>query len=92
MGFPCECDPRPTGGQQCCVDGRCREGQRVNKFDECGYFAFGGSTTLVLFQPDAIRFDSDLQTNSDNQLETLVKVGTGIGRSTGKYKVNKQAD
>ena len=39
-------------------------------------FAFGGSTTLVLFQPGAITFDADLLKNSNMQLETLVKVGT----------------
>jgi phosphatidylserine decarboxylase len=56
--------------------------QQVKKFDQHGYFAFGGSTTLVLFRPGAIAFDSDLQHNSDAQLETLVKVGNRIGEAT----------
>jgi len=79
INFPCEC----KNGNQC-VDGVCYEGKTFNKFSDHGYFAFGGSTTLVLFQPGSIAFDNDLLANSDNQLETLVKVGTRIGVSTGK--------
>jgi phosphatidylserine decarboxylase len=84
--FACTCDPKPADGAPCCVDGRCQVGRSVRKFDDCGTFAFGGSTTLVLFRPGAISFDKDLRLNSDQQLETLVKVGTSLGRATGKYK------
>jgi phosphatidylserine decarboxylase len=83
--FDCTCNPKPLDGK-CCEDGRCQIGKNVKKFQDCGAFAFGGSTTLVLFQPGAIIFDNDLITNSENQLETLVKVGNSLGRSTGKYK------
>jgi len=44
--------------------------------------AFGGSTVLLLFPPNSIEFDKDLVVNSANALETLVKVGTSIGRAT----------
>lgn len=37
-----------------------QEGQRYEKGDEMGYFAFGGSTTIALFQEGSIEFDSDL--------------------------------
>lgn len=87
IGFTCVCNPPPADGAVCCVDGRCMVGKTVNKFDDAGYFAFGGSTTLVLFQPGAIHFDSDLVQNSDRQLETLVKVGMSLGKSTGKCAV-----
>jgi len=70
----CTCGTTPP-----CSDGRCQVGKTVNKFDDFGYFAFGGSTTLVLFEPGAILFDPDLLANSDNQLETLVKVGSRLG-------------
>ncbi|KAL0489356.1 phosphatidylserine decarboxylase [Acrasis kona] len=57
------------------------EGKKVEKGDEHGYFAFGGSTVLLFFLPNAIQFDSDLLANSDKGLETLVKMGESIGRS-----------
>ncbi len=49
--------------------------------DEHGYFAFGGSTILVLFQGQKIEFDKDLVENSEKCIETIVKVGNSIGRS-----------
>jgi len=83
--FDCTCNPPPADGH-CCEDGRCQVGRRVEKFTDLGCFAFGGSTTLVLFQPGSIHFDNDLMANSGQQLETLVKVGTSLGRATGKFK------
>jgi len=59
-----------------------KEGQTVKKGDEIGYFAFGGSTILVLFKPGTIKFDSDLLVNSSKPIETLVKFGTSLGTST----------
>ncbi|EEQ90919.2 phosphatidylserine decarboxylase [Blastomyces dermatitidis ER-3] len=54
-------------------------GQKVARGDELGYFKFGGSTLLVLFEPGKIAFDSDLVGNSLGALETLVRVGMSIG-------------
>lgn len=48
------------------------EGERVHRAEELGYFAFGGSTLLVLFEPGKMRFDDDLVDNSNGALETLV--------------------
>jgi phosphatidylserine decarboxylase len=56
---------------------------RVKKGDPHGFFAFGGSTVLLFFEPGAIQFDSDLVENSKKKLETLLKVNTRIGCSTG---------
>ena len=54
-------------------------GNVVKKGDEMGYFAYGGSTIVTVFQKDKVKFDSDLITSSDNALETIVRVGEHIG-------------
>ncbi|KAK9459893.1 phosphatidylserine decarboxylase-domain-containing protein [Lipomyces oligophaga] len=59
-----------------------KEGQRVCRSDQLGYFKFGGSTILVLFQHDRMNWDSDLTTNSSTALETLIQVGMSVGHST----------
>lgn len=85
IGFNCSCPAESLAvGSLCCEDGRCQVGTSVKKFGDCGWFQFGGSTTLLLFQPGTIEFDADLVRNSANQLETLVKVGASLGRATGK--------
>lgn len=47
----------------------------VKKMDEKGYFKFGGSTVVLVFEKDTVTFSQDLITNSENRKETLVKVG-----------------
>jgi phosphatidylserine decarboxylase len=47
----------------------------VQKMQEKGYFKFGGSTVVLLFQKNKIRFSDDLVENSANGFETLVKLG-----------------
>ncbi|KAI9742187.1 MAG: hypothetical protein M1818_004087 [Claussenomyces sp. TS43310] len=54
-------------------------GERVKRAEELGYFKFGGSTLLLLFEPGALKFDSDLVDNSKGALETLLRVGMSIG-------------
>jgi phosphatidylserine decarboxylase len=58
----------------------CQEGSVLEKGDEIGYFAFGGSTILVLFKEGTMSFDEDLLHNSNKPIETLVKMGTSMGR------------
>lgn len=58
-----------------------KAGERVERMEELGYFQFGGSTLIVLFEPNKIKFDSDLVSNSNEALETLVKVGMSIGHT-----------
>lgn len=53
-------------------------GDTVARGEELGYFAFGGSTVVTLFQAGAVQFDHDLLTNSAKAVETIVKVGNGI--------------
>lgn len=55
------------------------EGQDVKRGQELGYFAFGGSTIVVLFERGAVEWDEDLVINGRACLETLVRVGMGIG-------------
>lgn len=59
-------------------------GQQVERMDEHGYFAFGGSTIVVLFEPNSIQFDEDLLRSSKERIEMLVKVGMKVGLSTRK--------
>lgn len=56
-----------------------QDGQTVTKGDEIGYFKFGGSTIILLFENERFRFDSDLIANSKTKVETLVRVGQSIG-------------
>ncbi|KAL3496774.1 phosphatidylserine decarboxylase-domain-containing protein [Aspergillus germanicus] len=54
-------------------------GEKVSRAEELGYFKFGGSTLIVLFEEGKINFDSDLVDNSRGALETLVRVGMSVG-------------
>jgi len=56
------------------------EGQEIKRGDEFGYFAFGGSTIVVLFERGTVEWDEDLLINGRASLETLVRVGMGIGK------------
>jgi phosphatidylserine decarboxylase len=72
------------------------EGDHVKRGQEFGYFAFGnrflfvvyvvltfgvgGSTIVVLFEKGKVEWDEDLLINGRASLETLVRVGMGIGR------------
>ncbi|ORZ28758.1 phosphatidylserine decarboxylase-domain-containing protein [Lobosporangium transversale] len=59
-----------------------KPGQEVERMEEHGYFAFGGSTIVLLFEPDSIQFDEDLLQSSKEQIEMLVRVGMRVGIST----------
>jgi phosphatidylserine decarboxylase len=47
-------------------------GENVKRAEELGYFKFGGSTILLLFEDGSMKFDDDLVDNSNGALETLV--------------------
>ncbi|CAL5377770.1 unnamed protein product [Camellia sinensis] len=75
-----------------------KKGDHVQKGDEFGYFSFGGSTVICMFEKrivngwvfslcgtmDTIKIDKDLLANSARSLETLVSVGMTLGVSTKK--------
>ena len=52
---------------------------KIEKGEEKGYFSFGGSTTILLFEKDSIEIDKDLIENSRKNLETKVYMGEKIG-------------
>ncbi|KAK6597682.1 phosphatidylserine decarboxylase [Botrytis cinerea] len=54
-------------------------GENVKRAEELGYFKFGGSTILLLFEDGVMRYDDDLVGNSSQALETLIRVGMSIG-------------
>ncbi|WP_146408825.1 phosphatidylserine decarboxylase [Allorhodopirellula heiligendammensis] len=56
-----------------------REGAPVAKGSEKGYFRFGGSSTIVIFPPGRVQFDSDLIENSRQHRELYARVGDHLG-------------
>jgi len=54
-------------------------GKKVNKGDEKGYFSFGGSCLVILFEKGTIAFDEDLVQNSQKGLETKANFGESLG-------------
>jgi len=52
---------------------------KVKKGEEKGYFAFGGSSVLMLIDSNKINIDTDILTNTKNGFETTVKMGEKIG-------------
>ena len=59
-----------------------RSGTTVAKGDEKGYFRFGGSSTLMLFEPGRVRLADDLIEQSRNQCELYARVGDRLGTAT----------
>ncbi|KAJ5749322.1 uncharacterized protein N7511_011018 [Penicillium nucicola] len=58
-----------------------KAGEKVTRAEELGYFKFGGSTLLILFEEGKVNFDRDLVDNSKGALETLIRVGMSVGHS-----------
>lgn len=59
------------------------QGATVQRGDELGYFAYGGSTVIAVFPPEAqVEWDADLKKNSQElNMETMVRVGERLGVS-----------
>ena len=51
------------------------------KGDEKGYFSFGGSCIVLLFEPHSIQFDQDLVEASQKNIETRCLMGQPLGRA-----------
>ena len=54
------------------------EKENFSKGEEKGYFRFGGSTVVLLFQKDKIKLDDDILENIDKEIK--VKLFENIGR------------
>ncbi|CAF2583192.1 unnamed protein product [Rotaria sp. Silwood2] len=71
--------------------------QSIEKGDELGYFAYGGSTIVIVFKAGMVKWDDDLRHNSKNSMETLVRMGEHIGQRASeeeskKYLLNASQD
>lgn len=51
----------------------------IKKGDEMGYFAFGGSTVVMLIDKTHFKIDADILENTKNGIETAVVMGERIG-------------
>lgn len=51
------------------------------KGDEKGYFSFGGSSLILLFEPGKIQLDPDLIKASQKRIEVLGQMGQSMGRA-----------
>ncbi len=54
-------------------------GSKFKRGDEKGYFTFGGSTIIMLFEPGKVTLDDDILERSAKGIECLVKAGEHIG-------------
>lgn len=54
--------------------------------EEKGMFEFGGSTIVLLVKKDMVELDSDILKNSSEEAETLVTIGSKIGKRVLKDK------
>ncbi len=59
-----------------------KSGTPYKKGDEMGYFAFGGSTVVMLFKPGVVDVDEHIVQHSRRGNEIPVKMGEAIGRRT----------
>lgn len=57
-----------------------KPGQIVSKGDEKGYFRFGGSCVITLFEPGRVRFSDDLLEHSAAGREVYARMGDEAGR------------
>lgn len=55
-----------------------KENSFVEKGDEKGYFLFGGSTCILVFEKDKIQIDEDIIENTKNGIETRIYMGEKI--------------
>lgn len=53
----------------------------VTKGAEKGFFRFGGSSTVTLFEPGRVRLDDDLVQQSARRVELYARVGDRLGRA-----------
>lgn len=56
-----------------------KPGKAVSKGAEKGYFKFGGSSTITLFEPGRIQLDSDLVHHTSEYRELYAKMGDRMG-------------
>lgn len=63
--------------------GRIKNDKTIKKFTrgtEKGMFEFGGSTIIMLFKNNVIEIDNIIYENTNNNKETIIKMGNKIGK------------
>jgi phosphatidylserine decarboxylase len=63
------------------------QGDLAVKGEEKGFFKFGGSSVVLLFEKGRVKIDNDLLINTENNLETEIRVGERIGLSATSVSV-----
>jgi len=58
-----------------------KKGQSFKKGQQAGFFQYGGSTVLTLFQKGRVQFDEDIVRRSLQPIETYIKVGDSVGKA-----------
>ena len=61
----------------------------VTRGQEKGYFRFGGSTLVMIFEAGRIRFDEDLVKDSDAGMEVQVRAGSRVGKKGGTQSIRE---
>ncbi|CAM0139862.1 unnamed protein product [Umbelopsis sp. WA50703] len=61
-----------------------KPGDSVQKGEEMGYFQYGGSTVIAVFPKGQVTWDDDLLKNSEQPVETIVKMGDHVGKFNAK--------
>lgn len=69
-----------------------KQGERVRRGQEFGFFKFGGSTIVLVFERGRVVWDKDLVENGRAAIETLVRVGMGVGRATTEDGVVREGE
>lgn len=59
-----------------------KAGSEVSKGGEKGYFLFGGSSTITLFEPGAVELAEDLRSCSGRGIELYARMGDCLGSRT----------
>lgn len=57
----------------------------VKKGEEKGYFLFGGSTCILIFEKGKVIIDKDIIENTQNKIETRIYMGEKFGNEKTKY-------
>ena len=69
-------------------ESRSGSGTEASNRKEKGYFAFGGSSILLLFQPGTVAIDRDIMRNTALDVETRVRMGEAIGQAMTANEMN----
>ena len=56
-------------------------GKKIEKAAEKGYFSFGGSSTITLFEPGKVELASDLLENTGRQIELYALMGDELAKA-----------